>query len=198
MAEIKDLELIENVKDRQCNKSLQEIISRHSALCYDIYNKYSNTLKTNGELISNINLEKDYIIYKSVLSYDPSRKTKFSTWLGNFTRYYCLNLINSEKKYVPMESTLLNSIKEKESAPTESQTDQDIEEYISNLLDKMKDKRIKRVFKLRYFPDFAKRNTWVNIAKKLKISPQTAINLHNRGKRIIAQKILSKNFSDSL
>lgn len=198
MVKIKDTELIDRVKDCQCNDSLKEIINRHSALCYDIYNKYSKTLKSNGELINNIDLEKDYIIYKSILSYDPSRKTKFSTWLGNFTRYYCLNLINSEKKYVPMEATLLNSIKEKEANSIEPQQDKDIEEFISNLLDKMKDKRIEKVFKLRYFSDFARKNTWVNIARELKISPQTAINLHNRGKKIIARKMFSKNFSDSL
>ena len=97
-----------------------------------------------------------------------------------------------------MEATLLNSIKEKEANSIEPQQDKDIEEFISNLLDKMKDKRIEKVFKLRYFSDFAKRNTWVEIANELKISPQTAINLHNRGKKIIARKLSSENFADSL
>jgi len=198
MVKVEDIVLIDKVKDHQCNESLKEIINRHSALCYDIYNRYSKTLKSNGELINNINLEKDYIIYRSVLSYDPNRRTKFSTWLGNFTRYYCLNLINSEKKYVPMETTLLNSIKEKEASGAVEDANDDIKEYVSNLLDKMKDVRIKKVFKLRYFPDFAKKNTWVNIAKELDISPQTAINLHNRGKKLIARKLSSKNFADSL
>ena len=39
--------------------------------------------------------------------------------------------INSEKKYVPMEATLLNSIKEKEANSIEPQQDKDIEEFIS-------------------------------------------------------------------
>ena len=198
MVKIKDIELIDKVKEHQCNDSLKEIINRHSALCYDVYNKYSRTLKSNGELINNINLEKDYIIYKSILSYNPEKKTKFSTWLGNFTRYYCLNLINSEKKYVPVETTLLNSIKEKEASAMHEAPSEEIKEYVSNLLDKMKDKRIEKVFRLRYFSDFAKRNTWVEIANELKISPQTAINLHNRGKKIIARKLSSENFADSL
>ena len=198
MVKIKDIELIDKVKEHQCNDSLKEIINRHSALCYDVYNKYSRTLKSNGELINNINLEKDYIIYKSILSYNPEKKTKFSTWLGNFTRYYCLNLINSEKKYVPVETTLLNSIKEKEASAMHAAPSEEIKEYVSNLLDKMKDKRIEKVFRLRYFSDFAKRNTWVEIANELKISPQTAINLHNRGKKIIARKLSSENFADSL
>jgi len=113
----KDIDLINKIKNDQCDESLREIISRHSALCFNIYNRYSKVLKTTGELIDDISLEKDYIIYKSILSYDPTRKCKFSTWLGNFTKYYCLNLINSKKKYVPMEDEMLNAIREKRIRP---------------------------------------------------------------------------------
>jgi len=198
-----DIELINRVKDHACNESLKELIDRHSALCYDIYNKYSNTLKkASGELIDNINLEKNFIIYKSVLSFNPDKKTKFSTWLGNFTRYYCLNVINSKKKYVPMEDELLNSIKEKEAElngnqnGNEKASEKEMHDYVINILEKMKDERIKKVFNLRYFSDFNKRSTWVEIGKKMKVSPQTAINLHNRGKTMIAKKINSKLYAD--
>jgi RNA polymerase sigma factor (sigma-70 family) len=194
----KDIDLINKIKNNQCDESLREIINRHSALCFNIYNKYSKILKTTGELIDDISLEKDYIIYKSALSFDPTRKTKFSTWLGNFTKYYCLNLINSKKKYVPMEDEMLNAIREKETIREEKDDNKEIQEFVTNLLDKMKDKRIQRVFKLRYAPDFAKRNTWVEIGKRMKVSPQTAMNLHDRGKKIIAKKLHSDNFADSL
>lgn len=193
----KDIELINRVKDYSCSDSLKELINRHAPLCYDIYNKYSKTLKSSGELIYNIELEKNFIIYKSVLSYNPDKKTKFSTWLGNFTRYYCLNVINSQKKYVPMEDELLNSIREKEAEETScDSSEKEMQEYVVNILEKMKDERIKRVFKLRYFADFNKKNTWVEIGKMMKVSPQTAINLHNRGRLMIAKKINSKLFAD--
>jgi len=194
----KDIDLINKIKNDQCDESLREIISRHSALCFNIYNRYSKVLKTTGELIDDISLEKDYIIYKSILSYDPTRKCKFSTWLGNFTKYYCLNLINSKKKYVPMEDEMLNAIREKESAPHEKNNDKEIQEFVTNLLNRMKDKRIRRVFRLRYASDFAKKNTWVEIGKVMSVSPQTAMNLHDRGKKIIAKKLTSRNFADSL
>ena len=193
-----DIELINKIKNTQCNESLKEIINRHAALCFNIYNKYSRVLKTNGELIDNIGSEKDYIIYKSVLSYDPTRKTKFSTWLGNFTKYYCLNLINSKKKYVPMEDDILNSIREKEAPLPNVKEGKEIQEFVTNLLNRMKDKRIKKVFTLRYATNFDKKNTWVEIGKRMKVSPQTAMNLHDRGKRIIAKKLVSNNFADSL
>ena len=41
MAETEDIELITRVKEACCNDSLEELINRHSALCYGIYNKYS-------------------------------------------------------------------------------------------------------------------------------------------------------------
>ena len=192
-----DIELIKEVKENCCSESINELINSHSPLCYDIYNKYSRTLQASGELIDNIDLEKNFIIYKSALSFDPERGTKFSTWLGNFTRYYCLNMINSKKKYVPMEDELLNSIKEKEAEDSEvDQSSTHMEEYVVNILNNLKDKRILKVFELRYFPDFNKKNTWVEIGKKMNVSPQTAINLHNRGKRMIAKKINSQEFSD--
>jgi len=195
-----DIELITRVKEDCCDDSLEELISRHSALCYGIYNKYSKSIKASGELIDNIDLEKNFIIYKAVTSYNPDKKTKFSTWLGNFTRYYCLNVINSKKKYVPMEDGLLNSIREKEvELNNEHLLDNgDMQEYIENILEGLKDQRIRKVFALRYFEDFNKKNTWVNIGKKMNVSPQTAINLHNRGKDMIAKKINSKSFTDTV
>jgi len=193
-----DIELIKKIKNNQCDTSLKEIITRHAPLCFNIYNRYSKVLKANGELIDNISSEKDYIIYKSVLSYDPTRKTKFSTWLGNFTKYYCLNLINSKKKYVPMEDDILNSIREKEAPLQSAKEGKEIQEFVTNLLNRMKDKRIKKVFGLRYAADFAKKNTWVEIGRRMKVSPQTAMNLHDRGKKIIAKKLVSNNFADSL
>ena len=93
---------------------------------------------------------------------------------------------------------MLNAIKEKESALNQKDDDKEIQEFVTNLLDRMKDKRIRRVFSLRYASDFAKKNTWVEIGKAMDVSPQTAMNLHDRGKKIIAKKLTSRNFADSL
>jgi DNA-directed RNA polymerase sigma subunit (sigma70/sigma32) len=96
-----------------------------------------------------------------------------------------------------MEDELLNSIREKEAEETScDSSEKEMQEYVVNILEKMKDERIKRVFKLRYFADFNKKNTWVEIGKMMKVSPQTAINLHNRGQLMIAKKINSKLFAD--
>ena len=59
--------------------------------------------------------------------------------------------------------------------------------FICNLISQFKDERMKKVFELRYFSG-SKKMTWVNIGSKLKVSAQTAINLHNKGKDMIRKK----------
>ena len=71
----------------------------------------------------------------------------------------------------------------------------DLREFTGNILNQLRDKRIKKVFQLRYFSD-SKKTTWNNIAKNLNISIQTAINLHDKGVAVLNKKISSKEFRD--
>ena len=52
------------------------------------------------------------------------------------------------------------------------------------------------VFKLRYFSGSEKLTTWNKIAKKLNISTQTAINLHEKARVFLKTKTTSKNSFD--
>ena len=61
----------------------------------------------------------------------------------------------------------------------------------------MKDERISKVFKLRYFSG-EKKLTWQKVARKLNVSTQTAINLHEKGRLILRNKLESKEISDYL
>ena len=73
----------------------------------------------------------------------------------------------------------------------------DLDEYIFNILNGLKDERISKVFKLRYFSG-EKKLTWQKVAKKLDVSTQTAINLHEKGRLILRNKLESKEISDSV
>ena len=48
MDESTDLELANNVKSRCCDRSLKELIQRHSALCIEVYKKYTPALCASG------------------------------------------------------------------------------------------------------------------------------------------------------
>ena len=196
ITETEDVTLVKRVKGRGCNESLKELINRHSPLCFDIYKKYSSAMQASGICLADIYGEKDYIVYKSAVSFDPTRKTKFSTWLGNQVRYYCLNLINNNR-YIRVDDESLDFFVDQKTEEDRKEVKGEVD-YIFNLLEQLQDQRIKRIFKLRYFHGEKKKMPWVKVAKILEVSTQTAINLHNKGAEIVCKKIKSKCLSDFL
>jgi len=180
--------LIREIKKSNCENSLKELIHRHSRLCFDIYHKYLPAIKASGMFPEDAINEKDYIIYKSAMSYNPEKKTKFSTWLGNQIRYNCLNKINKSRPHQLIEDEEFDFIIEKSDGPDFSE----LKEYVLNILNQIKDERIKRIFELRYFSGTRKCVTWDKIGKKMRVSSQTAINLHNKGKALLVRKLKSK------
>ena len=98
-----DLSLIKKVQDSKDGDSLSELINRHSGIYVYIVDQYSKNDRINSNKKSILD-EKDYMIYKSALDYDPSKNSKFSTFLANQTKWKCLNEINKkEKRNVPFD-----------------------------------------------------------------------------------------------
>jgi RNA polymerase sigma factor (sigma-70 family) len=196
--ELEDKELVERVKGTHCEDSLKELIKRHSALCFSVYYKYSSALTSSGVNFDDAVKEKDFVIYKSALSYKPEKKAKFSTWLGNYTRYHCLNLMNSKRRYICVEDKDLHYHIDKQNEDEVSSKDlRDLRDYALNILSQLRDSRVKKVFELRYFSDNGK-NTWNVISREMEVSIQTVINLHARGTKILKKKIHSKDFKDTI
>ncbi len=186
--------LVQDVQDHntKCNESLSELIERHSALCFDIYKKYAPALTASGLCVQEMYKEKNFIIYKSAKSFDPTRKVKFSTWVGNQVRYQCLNAINGNRLF-PVEDSQLDYYIDQDAAREEKDFSNDVD-FVFNILGQLKDKRVKKVFKLRYFGHPTKKMPWSQVAKKIKTSTQTAINLHDRGKKILNTKMSSNSY----
>jgi RNA polymerase sigma factor (sigma-70 family) len=196
--EMDDKELVEKLKEYECEDSLKELIQRHSALCYSVYYKYSGALASSGVNFTEALKEKDFVIYKAAKSYKADKKAKFSTWLGNYTRYHCLNLMNDKRNYICVEDKDLHYHIDKqasEEAPVENL--KEIREYVRNILSQLRDGRIKKVFELRYFSSNGKA-TWNTISKKMHVSIQTVINLHSRGAKILRKKIHSEEYKDMI
>ena len=199
---MEDLDLVKNIQENSCDASLKVLINRHSALCLDISKKYSPALNASGISMGDIFDEKDYLVYKSALSFDPEKKVKFSTWLGNQVRYHCLNTINGNNKKLLLENEKIDFMSEGSIECSELQTKEQsnsnlkIEiDYIFEILSKLPAPRIKEVFNLRYFSS-AKKTPWAKIAKQMGISTQTAINLHQRGINILNKKMTKSNKPD--
>lgn len=177
---IKDEELVLNIKKNQyADKSLNELIDRHSGICINMINSYMSSSQSSSlkqELID----DKDFQIYESALKFNPNKGTKFSTYLGNEVKWKCLNAYNKNKKHshVLVEEELLNHF----NYISKSNNEELIDDF-NNIIKKAQthsDERIWKIFYLRYV--VGKKNSvmpWKNISSTLNMSIQGCINIHN-------------------
>jgi len=197
MKDIPDKILIKNVKKNGCSDSFSELCKRYENAFYKICQKYTPALVNAGLNPQDIYNEKNIIIYNCIKSFKYCKKTKLSTWICNYAMYLCLNSINARRLLISVDSEDMKKIIEDSSATLEYNKDKDKEDnlkFIYTLLNKIKDQRIPKIIQLRHLG--AKKKEWKYIAKKMNISAQTAINLHERGINILRKKINSKEYSD--
>ena len=190
-----DLHLIKRIKDKNCEKSLIELSERHSGLYFKIIKKYSKSFFANNIDLNEATADKNSIIWNSAKNFKEDKNVKFSTWLANQVKYFCLNTLNKKSKdrLVATEDQILDSLNEK---PI-TQKHENLFEFTGNILSQLKDSRIRKIFSLRY-SSAEKKPSWCIIAEKLQISTQTAINLHNKGISILRKKIKSEKFLDNV
>jgi hypothetical protein len=191
-------QLIKKIKKNNCSDSLRELENMHGGLCVKIIKKYLNQLNDKNFSIEDMLKDKVYVVYQSALSFDPKRNIKYSTWLGNQIRYFCLNTLNKNKNNLCLDNEKIKYLVEKKQIEeSNTQMDQSKLDYIFDIIHNMKDKRIEKIFKMRYF-DSKKLKAWNEIGKKLHISTQTAINIHNKALEFLNKKITSKNLFDKI
>tara|TARA_R110001583_G_scaffold46677_4_gene146354 strand:- start:11277 stop:11879 length:603 start_codon:yes stop_codon:yes gene_type:complete len=192
---VSDNYLVERIKLANCEKSLGELIKRHSAICFKVIKRYASTFYANNINVIDASSDKNLIIWNSAKSFNIDKNVKFSTWLANQVKYSCLNALNKKSKdrLVATEDEILDILKEK--MPEEDNSN--LFEFTDNILSQLRDKRIKQIFSMRYSSD-DKKPSWCKVAEELKVSTQTAINLHNRGIAVLRKKITSEKFLDSV
>ena len=122
----------------------QELISRHSALCFKIIKKYSGSFYANNIDVNEASSDKNLIIWNSAKSFSADKNVKFSTWLANQVKYSCLNALNKKSKdrLVATEDEILDVLKEKTS---EEKTD-NLFEFTNNILKQLKGQEDKANF----------------------------------------------------
>lgn len=195
-----DAYLIRAVKKDASSEAFVEVCRRYQDLFYKICQKYSSTLSACGIFLQDIFNEKDAIIFHCIKTFNPAKKTKLSSWIGNYARYLCLNSINSKKLLIPTpDSEVHKRIEEQQVCHEYFLRRPNLEEsrdYVFDLLSRAKDKRIKKVFEYRYLR--SKKMIWQKIAEKMNTSPQTVMSLHKKGLILIHNKIMDKENSCDL
>ena len=174
----KDILLINNVKEEGDINSLKELIDKHSGIYVEMVNKHiPNDLE--GVSTEDLIQDKDFSIYEAAINFDENKNTKFGTYVGNLARWKCLNIYNKKIKFPQMNiSDIFDTKVSEEDAIKKIEQREDIEK-IFYALDNVKDKRAKQIFKMRYYGG-RKLTSWKKIAKKLDISIQGCINIHNK------------------
>jgi RNA polymerase sigma factor (sigma-70 family) len=191
---INDNVLIDNIKKESCNQSLMELITRHSGICFSIGKKFSNYSGVDlNDLIDN----KDWIIYTAALSFNCDKGSKFSTWLGNQVKYYCLNLKNKTSRYVDTEDKTIEFLINQYYNNTKSaDSKKEILNTINDILDQVKDKNIKNAIHYRYFSNKERILNYSEIGEILNVTPQTVLNWHNKFIDLAKKKLTSTNNTD--
>ncbi|MFN5443252.1 MAG: hypothetical protein ACK48V_03395 [Crocinitomicaceae bacterium] len=192
MENLSDLELIKNIRNKKnSNECLQELINRHSGIYLDIVNSFLKSCQ-NTSLKEDIIGDKDYAIYNSALKFDETKGTKFSTFLGNEAKWICLNANNKNKKFIELNDNSCDLEKIQDETEVENlkfneQILKDFQEQIRN----HPDERIQKIFQMRYSGN-KKLIPWRKISKKMNLSIQGCINIHNAALNSISKTIRSK------
>ena len=179
-----DLDLIEEIRHNGDSSCFKEIVNRHSGIYLQMVHSYAPRETSIDNFYDLIDGRESHI-FDAVKSFDEKRNIKFSTYLGNHTRWLCLNSSN-KKRHVPMEDNFDCAFETSESRET---SDQKTLKEVFNQLSSFDDKRIEKIFRLRYLNGKKKLTPWRKIAKELDLSIQGCINIHNS-----AFKALKKNY----
>ena len=186
-----DKQLTDNLKlDVDTEQSLQELINRHSGIFLDIVTSFVPKGSATGcrqDLINDL----EYYVYHAGLKYDHTKKTKFSTFLGNEAKWACLNQYNKNKKYLIADTDESRFMYENNLVSQEKPfIDENVLNKIFNIIEHHPDKRVQKIFKLRYVePKFNKLTPWKKVSKELKMSIQGCINIHNSAIKIIRKEL---------
>lgn len=176
-----DISLIEKVKKDGDLNSLNILIERHSGIYLDMVN---SVISSSCDFIDKNDIidDKEFSIYKAVMNFDQNKNTKFSTYLGNETKWKCLNMFNRGTKYKYID---FNDLKEDVNFSQESSvgeiSSKEILDKIFQLASTHKDERVRNIINLRYkIGSGNKTMSWKDISKKVNVSIQGCINIHNR------------------
>ena len=176
-----DLSLIIKVKNEGDTNSLNELIQRHSGIYLEMVN---SVIPNNCDFLDKNDIleDKEISIYKAVMNFDENKNTKFSTYLGNETRWKCLNMFNRGVKYRHID---IDNFKEDVNL-TQQDSMEDISfketlQKVFSLAEVNKDERIKKILNLRYKVGSGNKTMpWKKVAKLLNISIQGCINIHDK------------------
>lgn len=188
MINSEDISLINDIKTTQSSTALLELASRHTGIYCSILNKYVG-LPSYEKL--EITENKLYNIYNCAINYKPEMGMKFSTYLGESTKWICLAALN-KNKYIKTtldisqngENQWETEINTEDKVIKEIELHEDLEE-VEALTDNIEDLRFKFILKER---QQKKPKPWRDIGKELELSGEWCRQIYKRKINFIKKK----------
>lgn len=189
---INDNQLVFNIKQQiDTEECLMELINRHSGIFYDMINRY---VPSTSEVCSRDDLfaDREIHIYNTALKFNEEKGAKFSTFLGNETKFLCLNSYNkAKKKYCQNKTNEEMDFLDK--LENYDNIDVNLLNEIFFLIDRHPDSRVSKIFKMRYKDgENYKLLPWRDIAPCVNLSIQGCINIHDNVIKDLRKKLLKK------
>jgi DNA-directed RNA polymerase specialized sigma subunit len=193
-----DAELIELIKRGDQPTALPLLAERHAPLYASIVTRLAKKFNNWNNVTELLN-ERHFIVYNSALKFDPTKLTKFSTFLANEAKWAYLNKCNKQKRIsrqVYIQDEYLEKLGCKETNPQKDLIKEDTLSFIFKALSNHPDKRLKRIFTMRY--KVGKGNKvmpWHEVGNKVGLSAQGCINIHSSGIQFIKDKLTKEGIS---
>lgn len=170
---ISDNELIYLVREKQDSNAANELINRHSGIYCAIAQKYSGY--SDKIQIEEIKDDKEYNMYQWIIEYKPDKGMKLSTYIGEMTRYLCLDIMAKTPEQV--EITEVNEPISVDNA-AQVTSEQDSRILVRERALKVSDPRFWEIFELRNLGD--KTLSWRKIGKILGMTGQGVLYIYNK------------------
>ena len=126
-----------------------------------------------------------------------NKGAKFSTHLGNETKWMCLNLFNKTKNRGKLEKQYKEAVRLEnngEDLISDGIEHEDLLDEIYKIAEVHSDNRVRDIFRLRYkVGEGNKVMAWDRIADYINLSIQGCINIHNKAIEQIKQKLKEQN-----
>lgn len=173
---LSDIELVNRIKDEGAAQALRsqafaELADRHTGIYVKIAQQYSGfSDKIN---LAELKDDKQYNMYQWIIQYNADKGMKVGTFIGEMTKYLCLDLLYQTPDKVP-----LDSVKEPQSAaPLEHRTtDQEIETLEKRT--SISSPEFWAIFRARHSGD--KPKTWRKIGKEMSMTHEWARQIYYR------------------
>lgn len=172
-SEVNDAALLRLIKEKQDSEAIQLLTERHTGIYTEVVKRYTYVpALERQELLDHRMLN----IYLYALDYDESRGTKFSTYVGQRTRWQCQTLLKE-----PANSEFVEEWDSEDDAVAREQIEgRDMLTLLYSAAREVDDPRFAQVFGWRHPLNGDKALAWHKIGKKLGVSPEWARQIYNR------------------